>query len=70
MLHNGGTIGNLALSNVYATAEAPGSGGHIVKNAGTVYRCHHMGVATIGYEIGVSTEAPDTGRSGGGQKPF
>ena len=52
MLHNRGTIGNLALANVYATAEGPGSGGQIVKNAGTIHRCHHAMVAATGFEPG------------------
>ena len=59
MLHNRGTIGNLALANVCATAEVSGSGGHVAKNAGTVRRCHHTGIAATGYELGTSTEALD-----------
>ena len=58
LLHNQGTIGNLALTDVYATAETSGAGGHVVKNAGTIRRCHHQGVAAIGCELGISAEAP------------
>lgn len=53
MLHNRGTIGNLGLLNVYATAETSGSGGCVVRNDGIVRRFYQIGVTTIGLEVGI-----------------
>lgn len=53
MVHNRGTIENLSLINVYAQAEASASGGTILRNAGSIQHCHHMGVMGVGLETGV-----------------
>ena len=59
LLHNRGEVGNLALANVCATAEGPGTGGQVVNNAGTIRRCQHTGIALTGYEPGISTDVDD-----------
>lgn len=60
LLHNRGTIGNLALTQVHAAAFGSGSksGGHVILNTGTIRRCHHQGVSATGYQLGIPTEAP------------
>lgn len=53
ILRNRGTVGNLGLLNVCATAEPSGSGGCVVKNEGTIHRFSQTGVAATGFEVGV-----------------
>ena len=53
LLHNRGTMGNLALLNVYAKAEGASPGGHIVQNAGTISRSHQTNLTAIGFEVGI-----------------
>jgi len=60
MLHNRGTIGNLALMNVNATTDISGSGGCVVKNDGTIHRSYHAGVAVTGFELGLARAAAKT----------
>ena len=59
MLHNHGTIGNLALANVYARAEDSSPGGQVVKNAGTIHRCQHGMVVVEGFEMGIPAGEAD-----------
>jgi hypothetical protein len=52
LLHNRGTVENLSLVNVLATAAGAGAGSAVVKNDGTLHRSSHFGVVATGYEAG------------------
>ena len=52
LLHNHGSIGNLGLFHVHAQAGDAGSGGKIVRNAGTIERVNQFNTATSGFEPG------------------
>ena len=53
LLRNRGTIGNLELRNVSATAEHSGDRGYVVRNEGTIGRFNQTGVVTAGLEVGM-----------------
>ena len=57
MLHNRGTIKNLGLVNVYASADPAATGGFVVKNAGAIHRYRHLGVAAEGLQVGIPLDA-------------
>ena len=52
LVHNCGTIENLALQNLYATAEPAGLGGSVVRNEGTVSHFSQSGVGGSGLTLG------------------
>ena len=51
LLHNCGEIENLALQNVYATAEPAGAGGYVIRNEGTISHLSQTGISGSGLEF-------------------